>query len=61
MEPKLSTILLERAGVVTRLKGCGLSLDWLKEYSIPCLLASCDRKENRSPASVSRIRSWSGS
>ena len=49
MEPKLSTILLDRAGVITRLKDCGLSLDWLKEYSIPCLLSCCDRKEKSLP------------
>ena len=49
MEPKLSEILLARAAVIMRMKGCGLSLDWLKEYSIPCLLASCDRKEESLP------------
>lgn len=49
MEPNLSTVLLERASLVMKMKACGLSLSWLKEYSLPCLLASCDRKQESLP------------
>lgn len=49
MEPNLSTVLLERASLIMKLKACGLSLSWLKEYSLPCLLASCDRTQESLP------------
>ncbi|MBD5169526.1 MAG: transposase [Oscillibacter sp.] len=45
METKLSAGLLERAGVIMKMKACGLSLDWLRGYSIPCLTFCCDRME----------------
>jgi len=40
---------MERAAAITRLKRYGLSLDWLKEYSIPCLMECCSRKEQAPP------------
>ncbi len=45
----LNKALLERAAAILRMKSCGLSLDWLKAYSIPQLVACCDRMEATLP------------
>lgn len=45
----LNKTLLERAAAILRMKSCGLSLDWLKAYSIPQLAACCGRMEATLP------------
>ena len=45
----LNKTLLERAAIILRMKSCGLSLDWLKAYSIPQLAACCGRMEATLP------------
>lgn len=41
----LSETLLERAAAILRMKSTGLSLDWLKAFSIPQLTDCCDRMD----------------
>lgn len=45
----LSKTLLDRAAAIMRMKSLGLSLDWLKAYTIPQLSACCDRMEAALP------------
>ena len=45
----LSKTLLDRAAVIQRMKSCGLSLDWLKAFSLPLLTACCGRMEAALP------------
>lgn len=45
----LNKTLLEHAAAILRMKSCGLSLDWLKAYSIPQLAACCGRMEAALP------------
>lgn len=45
----LSRTLLEHAAAIQCMKSCGLSLDWLKAYSIPQLTACCGRMEASLP------------
>lgn len=45
----LSATILERAAAIMQLNRSGLSLDWLKEFSIPNLINSCVRKDNILP------------
>ena len=42
---KVSSPLKERAAAILRMKASGLSLDWLKAFSIPQLTACCDRMD----------------
>lgn len=46
----LNKTLLEHAAAILRMKSCGLSLDWLKAYSVPQLAACCDRMEATLPS-----------
>jgi len=46
---RLSATLLERAAAVMRMNTCGLSLDWLKAFSIPQLTDCCDRLDAALP------------
>lgn len=49
MEPKLSTVLSERASIIMELSGCGLPLQLLKKHPIPRLLSCCCRKRKFLP------------
>ena len=49
MEPKLCTVLLERASAIIRMNRCVLPLKLLRDYPIPSLLSYCDRKQESLP------------
>ena len=49
MEPKLCTVLLERASAIIRMNRCVLPLKLLRDYPIPSLLSCCDRKQESLP------------